>query len=687
MKRNAIQTLLTIVVLILTQNIISLKKNKLNMRTSSTKLSISLKELARMRDVSGSFNPNMVTKYFKNQKPPTDTNIPFTDPFFPPNLNSIEGKNSSGEYIDPSVSKIADNLVGRNKDGKLKNVPDWRRAGKIFSCETSFSVFQDFIEPRDILQREFGNCYFLSPIASVTEFPNLIYQLFRTTSVSEIGYYELVLFIDGEWQVVILDDHFAVKPGTLIPKFAYPHGSELWVMLLEKAWAKVNGGYANTVAGSEKDAFYSLTGFVPKQIEHSEISEDEIWNMLVTSNNNNEVMSASTYPTTDNKKKTSSGLVLGHAYTLVGTSLVYDEQGNEVKLVLLRNPWGDQEWNGDWSDKSSLWTPELRKSAQYSDDKDDGIFYMSLQDFLKNFKYSTICSVKYDASVKNFKMEGEEISAPAVFNFILEETTDLNLDVFLKHWRFNRLEGENPNKVTSMVLGSYDQSNNLDYLESNCGPDETVSIARSLPKGSYVLWVYNSYYTLPEPRPNSYIVRVISSNHSINFQKVGSDSHHKLIKLLVNAALGKSTEGKKLSFGIFSKTGSELGSSCIGYTRISNESPKQANIPVNFGTDTIRNYNVLPPYNFNLPKKASLVLPYKKTLLMLGVIKDYYETYSFITGVSSSINMKNKEIQSEFLEDINVSELLLTSSNYPLFERDYKTVGLEFASIKKNFRQ
>lgn len=28
--------------------------------------------------------------------------------------------------------------------------------------------------------------------------------------------------------------------------------------------------------------------------------------------------------------------------------------------VLPRNPWGEKEWDGDWSDKSPLWTPQIK---------------------------------------------------------------------------------------------------------------------------------------------------------------------------------------------------------------------------------------------------------------------------------------------------------------------------------------
>ena len=35
------------------------------------------------------FSPETVTKYWKNQTPPTDIISPYIDPFFPPNDNSL----------------------------------------------------------------------------------------------------------------------------------------------------------------------------------------------------------------------------------------------------------------------------------------------------------------------------------------------------------------------------------------------------------------------------------------------------------------------------------------------------------------------------------------------------------------------------------------------------------------------
>ena len=64
------------------------------------------------------------------------------------------------------------------------------------------------IGPEDILQGDCGNCYFLSSIASLAEFPDRIRQIFRVKAINNAGCYAVELFINGEPKVVVVDDRF-----------------------------------------------------------------------------------------------------------------------------------------------------------------------------------------------------------------------------------------------------------------------------------------------------------------------------------------------------------------------------------------------------------------------------------------------------------------------------------------------
>ena len=80
----------------------------------------------------------------------------------------------------------------------------------------------------------------------------------------------------------------------------------------------------------------------------------------------------------------------GHAYTLLSAAEVLDINGNTVRLVKLRNPWGSGEWNGDWSDASPLWTDELRNQVGFDGSRDDGIFWMDFNDFKEIFGFWSV---------------------------------------------------------------------------------------------------------------------------------------------------------------------------------------------------------------------------------------------------------------------------------------------------------
>ena len=64
---------------------------------------------------------------------------------------------------------------------------------------------------------------------------------------ADIGYYEFKLFIDGEYQLVILDDYVPYDDDFEDISFAKTSKNYYWVSLLEKAFAKVLGSYSNIV--------------------------------------------------------------------------------------------------------------------------------------------------------------------------------------------------------------------------------------------------------------------------------------------------------------------------------------------------------------------------------------------------------------------------------------------------------
>lgn len=53
-------------------------------------------------------------------------------------------------------------------------------------------------------------------------------------------------------------------------------------------------------------------------------------------------------------------------------------------MLHIRNPWGEGEWTGPWSDNSPLWEqyPDI-KTELYDVNADDGVFWMAFEDFVK----------------------------------------------------------------------------------------------------------------------------------------------------------------------------------------------------------------------------------------------------------------------------------------------------------------
>ena len=186
-----------------------------------------------------SMDPTKIHKYFKNQLPPkiSQLKVKYTDPYFPPNLNSLLSKNEKGEYLDKSEGKSLAEELGIKWAKSL----EWKRASTL---SEDMKIFGDKIYIKEISQGSIGDCYFLSSLAALSTFPYLLREKFRLSEPNKYGYIEVILFLDGEWQIVFVDDYLPCSGGCV---FAHPYENIYWACILEKVWAKVNGGYSNII--------------------------------------------------------------------------------------------------------------------------------------------------------------------------------------------------------------------------------------------------------------------------------------------------------------------------------------------------------------------------------------------------------------------------------------------------------
>ena len=85
------------------------------------------------------------------------------------------------------------------------------------------------------------------------------------------------------------------------------------------------------------------------------------------------------------------------------------KKGKKEKLVKIRNPHGQTEWKGDWSDNSPLWTKDVEYQVGGRVKKNDGTFFMSFKDYYNVFESTAICKYndEFINSTQEFKFEGE----------------------------------------------------------------------------------------------------------------------------------------------------------------------------------------------------------------------------------------------------------------------------------------
>lgn len=285
------------------------------------------------------------------------------------------------EKCDPEDAKSMEKL------SKLS----WKR---LSYCYPDLQVFKNGIDAQDIFQGALGDCYLLSAISSIAENPQRIMRLLRQQQRSPKGAYAVALCISGQFETFYIDDLVPVNGDRV--SLCHSDIGELWAILIEKAYAKAYGGYWNIGNGGfSSKTLRDLTGAPTENITWREAGEAAlVFDRIINGDQMKYIMCCGSKGS--GEAKLGNGIIQGHAYTLQsGFKLP-----NGDRVLKIRNPWGKGEWTGDYGDKSSKWTPQLKQQLGWKD-VDDGWFYMPIEDFLREFENVGICHYRDDFILSN----------------------------------------------------------------------------------------------------------------------------------------------------------------------------------------------------------------------------------------------------------------------------------------------
>ena len=184
------------------------------------------------------------------------------------------------------------------------------------------------------------------------------------------------LYKNGIQQIVTVDDYFPCEARSGQPIFSRAVGNELWVMLLEKAYAKLHGNYWALTGGLPHEALIDLTGKPTEHCDLKEVAKDSaFFDKMLIANQRGYLLCGETEGDIilNNNGKSETGILPGYVYLI--REVKKSKEGN--RLLEIRNPWGKG---------------ECKREDQFEPSKANyALFWMSYEDFCKHFSAVSIC--------------------------------------------------------------------------------------------------------------------------------------------------------------------------------------------------------------------------------------------------------------------------------------------------------
>ena len=292
-------------------------------------------------------------------------------------LSKIRPNHSlSNPYIDPNFDL---------------DVPhaEWKRPHQLVS-KPLFTI--NGCSKFDINQGQLGDCWFLAAVQSLAKYDHIINHVLNieVNTFDHNAYCGAFIFTFwryGEYRKVLIDDRLPTRNGHLIYlNCVYDENdrdkAEFWPCLLEKAYAKLKGGYNNIEGGFASEAFTDMIGSMGTYVKIKDLgfSNTSLFDYINDHIQSGGFISCST-------QKNNEGIVPGHAYSITKTAML-----DSHALIRVRNPWGNFEAvNTKWADRSDKWDWYENFAEQHDFKNDnDGEFWLDISEFVNFFENLTI---------------------------------------------------------------------------------------------------------------------------------------------------------------------------------------------------------------------------------------------------------------------------------------------------------
>lgn len=298
-----------------------------------------------------------------------------------------DGRNNKDFSVEAgSITAGAVNETGPG--GTLKDLPDPKLhkdelnadgTPRFQSKRYTGPLFRDEPTASDVKQGQIGDCYFPSAIAALAHVqPQAIKNAIKDNGD---GTYTVTFKVPQGSSGAFKDKQVTVDGDLASRSWGGPlYGSttgdtsttklEMWFPILEKAYAAMHPGGYNDIGngGLSSEVFQSILGRPLFDVNTDWSSKDKVWTRIKTSLDAKLPVSAGTHGEDEKARYTNSGVYPDHSYSVLG----YKEEAGQ-KMVQLRNPWGESE-------------------PFPGDGKNDGVFWLKLDDFMK--LYQTVMTVR-----------------------------------------------------------------------------------------------------------------------------------------------------------------------------------------------------------------------------------------------------------------------------------------------------